>query len=77
MNWDVAHHLGHAPCFRLQKRANARGRTLGNENNAGASNDAPDEILLAGKRNRLLGDDPASLDLGQGDLDGSGSVFDL
>ena len=52
-------------------------RAFGDENDAGAPNDAPHKVLLTGVCDRLLGNHPASLNLGQCNLHGTRRVLNL
>ena len=77
VNGNVAHDFGDALLLGLKEGANAGRRALGNKNDAGAPNDAPHEVLLAGERHGLLGNHPAALDLGQCNLHGASRILNL
>ena len=77
MDGNVTHDLGDALGLCGQQRAHTRGRTLRDENDAGATDDAPHKILFARESDGLLGDNPAALNLRERNLDGTGGFLDL
>ncbi len=76
VNRNVAHDLGDALGLGLKEGADADAGP-GNQNNASAANDAPDEVLLAGECHGLFGNHPAALNLGQRDLHCASRILNL
>ena len=77
MNGNVAHDLGDALGLGLEEGADAGCGAFGDENDACAPNNAPHEVLLAGVCDGLLGNHPASLNLGECNLHGTRRILNL